>query len=242
MRKQFIVLAVLAIMVLGGVFAAQADTILDAYWGGTVVGASPTAYGDQISGSLHEFGVDQATVGVSGGMVSVKLTGNYFPSYLGNIGLAGSYGPGDLYISTSGWNPSTGPAPYSTDTFNSGEGWNLVVSQSGKVYSLDYGTITYSSASGGIYRADQAWTGGNGTFLADATVTLDASGMEFLFPLSVLGGSQDIGLHWNMKCANDVFEGAASVPIPPSAFLLGTGLLGLVGLGWRRKKSDRQLA
>lgn len=229
-------MAVLA-MVLGGVFSAQADTIIpDAYWGGTVVGAGSTDYGDQISGSLHEFGVDQATVGVSGGMVSVKLTGNYFPSYIGNVGLAGSNGPGDLYISTSGWNPSTGPAPYSTDTFNSGEGWNLVVSQSGKVYALNYGTITYSNSSG-IYRTDQAWTGGYGAKLANATVNLNATGMEFIFPLSVLGGSQNIGLHWNPKCANDVLEGAAPVPIPPSVLLLGSGLVGIGLLRFRRKTS-----
>jgi hypothetical protein len=235
-RRSTILAALVMVLVLAG--TAQAYTVLDNYWGGTVIGASDTAYGDQISGSLYEFGVDQAIIGVSGGMVSVKLTGSYFSSYLGNVGLAGSNGPGDLYISTSGWHTSSGSAPnYSTDTFNSGEGWNLVVSQADKkVYALSYeaGAITYSNASG-IYRSNQAWVGGYGALLADATVNLDASGMEFIFPLSVLGGSQNVGLHWNMKCANDVFEGGSPVPLPPSVLLLGTGILGLVGLGWRRK-------
>jgi hypothetical protein len=31
--------------------------------------------------------------------------------------------------------------------------------------------------------------------------------------------------------------GASDVPVPPSALLLGSGLLGLVGIGWRRKRS-----
>jgi hypothetical protein len=32
--------------------------------------------------------------------------------------------------------------------------------------------------------------------------------------------------------------GASHVPLPPSVLLLGTGILGLVGLGWRRRKTS----
>jgi hypothetical protein len=35
---------------------------------------------------------------------------------------------------------------------------------------------------------------------------------------------------------DNVVINESAVPIPPTAFLLGTGLLGLVGLGWRRRK------
>jgi hypothetical protein len=39
-------------------------------------------------------------------------------------------------------------------------------------------------------------------------------------------------------CANDIITGQLpQVPIPPTALLLGTGILGMVGLGWRRRKT-----
>ena len=38
--------------------------------------------------------------------------------------------------------------------------------------------------------------------------------------------------------ALDHFYVGTQVPIPPSAMLLGSGLLGLVGLGWRRRKES----
>jgi hypothetical protein len=226
--------------------AAFAYTITDnnttGYWGGTVAGAGSTAYGDVI-GSPY-FNIDQMNVTKSGNNWSVELVGAYFgyhsnPSVDG--GLPARLGPGDLYINSSGWTATQGPAGhFETDTFTQSEGWNYVVSYNGTtmkwgLYSLDYSTIQYTNVgSGYIYRTDQAWKGGAGAFIGEANQVDDAANNRLLFTFNT--GNMDwstIGLHWTMQCGNDVIEGAAPVPEPSTMLLLGSGLVGLWGI---RKK------
>jgi hypothetical protein len=48
-------------------------------------------------------------------------------------------------------------------------------------------------------------------------------------------------LHYTYACGNDLLMGnivGSPVPIPGSVLLLGTGLLGLVGLKWRRRETN----
>ena len=50
-------------------------------------------------------------------------------------------------------------------------------------------------------------------------------------------------LYYEGDRANDmtldsISTDASAVPLPPSVLLLGTGILGLVGLGWRRRKTE----
>jgi hypothetical protein len=50
-----------------------------------------------------------------------------------------------------------------------------------------------------------------------------------------------VAFHWGMTCANDVIEGEigppSAIPVPASVWLLGSGLLGLVSIARRRKRS-----
>ena len=126
----------------------------------------------------------------------------------------------------------------------------LDTSRAGKIYD---GAITYSSAPSGyifgydynvagqrvpVLMADYkgttttpVWTaGGSGDEYA-WSVTVDLSGLGISGPFGFLFAPA--------TCANGPM--AACVPIPPSVLLMGSGLLGLGLVGWRRRGSEDQI-
>jgi hypothetical protein len=189
------------------------------YWGGKYVNVKPSAYTDSIGrGSA----IDQMEVIMNNDVLTVKITGPYFFNYAHKLKRAQDVPPGDFYISSQGWKVS-GTPPYTKDIFEASEGWDYVVSlKNKKVYTLKFSDIVMTSATthGGKHRAHQAWRGGYGKALDDAAVTLTDSGLTFIFSVRNMRLGSEIGVHWTMKCGNDIVEGSAFIPpiaMAPSA-------------------------
>ncbi len=225
------------------VVSAQAYTITDNYWGGV---PNHSGYDRDIIGDYSRFGVDSLSVNVSGNSMTVIINTPYARSF--TEGKTFGFAPGDLFISTNGWNPYGAGPQYTADTHGYGERWEFGVNGSG-VYGLSgkESAIVNSTLINGydpsrwVYRAGQEWTFNSEGLasLGNASMTIDGVSGTITYVLDISGmgltGNEALGFHWTMQCGNDVIEGAAPVPEPSTMLLLGSGLVGLWGIRKKRK-------
>ncbi len=230
----------------------------------TYVGGDDHGYGDVIGNpkNFQIKGMDVSLSGsILSVSISTTFAGKgdngLFAGYTNTAaGQGNGIGYGDLFLS-SAWNPYGSAADgYINDNASNGAGWTYGfsltdrwmsegASGSGALYQLagDNSDILLSDdfLSGAIYRNGQAVavdtskatdTGNNGSWSIDAVNQL----VNFRIDLAGTGldTGSEIALRWEFTCANDVIEGAYSVPEPNIAMLLGIGLAGM-GLAGRRK-------
>jgi hypothetical protein len=150
----------------------------------------------------------------------------------------------DLGVGTA---VNTAGDPYSLFTW--GGTWTVTASKA--VSAGDGATI--SLAGGGAFNFDGAYFAGNEatsllitgrkaganvsatlTLVPSLTSYLESDGSTLFQNFTGITKLTFTGAPFVM----DNFTDAATIPLPPSVLLLGSGLLGLVGLGWRRARKE----
>jgi hypothetical protein len=212
------------------------------YWGGAYFQTQPANFGDVIGDP--DYSISQMTITRgTGGKLTVRVEGDYFSKGINEDNKF--YSPGDLYINSNGWNATQsqgGLGHYETDIFSLNEGWNYVVSFENRALYALTSDITMTNAANPetnwIFRKNQAWRGGYGQLVEGADVVITGEYLEFTFDSAPLNLANEFGLHWTMRCGNDVVEGLdpAPVPEPATLILLGSGLI-VAGVFRRRSRN-----
>lgn len=227
---------------------SPATLITDVYWG-----SNDHGYGDVIASASSKdfFNVDHLKVVFGAGHTASVTVYTGFkegdPRALGT-----RYG--DLFISSTGWDPYVGTDPlhYRQDRYgNTGTRWNYAIdtSEGGALYGGNFSVYLSDNLMGsGTYRNGQLVQRKSGGSLLDREAVLFGTELYngkayntlvYRFDWSLLGvkPGDELAFKWGMTCANDTIEGAAQVvPTPATLPLLAAG----VGAGWLARRRVRR--